>query len=223
MEVTLKVRPRTEVGKGAARRARRSGEVPGVLYGRGLDPVPVAIDVRDMTKALHTEAGTNVLINLYLDTKTKHFTMLREVQREPLRGDLVHVDFVKIDRDVKIQADVPVHLIGESRGVKEGGVVEHHLWEVRVEALPTDVPPNLELDVTPLGIGDHFRVSDLTAQRGVEILSPAEEIIVSVVEPQVIKLPEEEAAELAAAEAAVEAAVAEAPEGEKRESEEPSE
>lgn len=215
MEVTLKAQPRSATGKGAARKFRRAGEVPGVVYGTGIDPIPLSISVREMTSALQTEAGSNVLINLQLDSKTKYFTMLREVQSDPLRGSLIHIDFLKIDRDVKIQADVPVHIVGESHGVKEGGVVEHHLWEIKVEALPTDVPPNLELDITMLGIGEHLRVSDLKPPPDVEILSPAEEIVVSVVEPQVIKLPEEEAAEAAAAEAALAAAEAgeELPEG----------
>lgn len=215
MEVTLKAQPRSATGKGAARKARQAGEVPGVVYGIGIDPIPLSISTREMSSALHTEAGTNVLINLQLDSKTKYFTMLREVQQDPLRGSLIHVDFLKIDRDVKIEADVPIHIVGESHGVREGGVVEHHLWEVRVEALPTDVPPNLEIDITALGIGEHLRVSDLRPPSDVEILSPAEEIVVSVVEPQVIKLPEEEAAEAAAAEAALAAAEAgeELPEG----------
>lgn len=214
MEVSLKVMTRSESGKGPARRARSTGQVPAVLYGRGLDPVSLIVDAKEMTKALATEAGLNVLINLQVE-KDKYFTMLREVQRHPVRGNVLHVDFVKIDRDVKIQADVPIHLVGESRGVKEGGVVEHHLWELKVEALPTEVPPTIEVDISGLGIGDHFRVRQIKALEGVEVLTPLEEIVVSVVEPQVIQLPEEIAAEeAAAAEAAAAEAAGEAVEGE---------
>lgn len=211
MEVTLEAKPRTETGKGPARQARATGKVPAVLYGRGLEPVPLIVESKEMIKALSTESGLNVLINLQLDPKTKYFTMLREVQRHPIRGNLLHVDFVKIERDVKIQADVPVHLIGESRGVKEGGVVEHHLWELKVEALPTDVPSSFEVDITDVALGKNRRVSEITPPQGVVILTPTEEIIVSVVEPQMIQLPEEIAAEEAAA---AEAAAAEAAEGE---------
>lgn len=213
MEVTLKVKSRSESGKGPARRARSGGQIPAVLYGRGLDPVPLVVEAREMLKALGTEAGLNVLINLQLD-KSKHFTMLREVQRHPVKGNVLHVDFVKIERDVKIQADVPIHLAGESRGVKQGGVVEHHLWELKVQALPTEVPPAIEVDISALGIGDHLRVSQLAELRGVEVLTPVEEIIVSVVEPQVIQLPEEIAAEEAAAAEAEAAAAEGVPEGE---------
>lgn len=193
MEITLKVKPREEKGKGPARRARAAGAVPGVLYGKGMDSVPVAVDTKEMHKALATESGLNVLINLQLDSKTKYLTMLREVQRSPVRGDLLHVDFLKIDRDVKIQADVPVHIVGESHGVREGGVVEHHLWEIKVEALPGDVPTAIEVDITPLGIDQHIRVSDIATPPNTEILTPLEEIIVSVVEPQVIQIEEPEA------------------------------
>ncbi|MGH2811763.1 MAG: 50S ribosomal protein L25/general stress protein Ctc [Actinomycetota bacterium] len=208
MEVNLKAKPREQTGKGPARRARSGGEVPGVLYGRGLEPTPLIVDARDMDKALGTEAGANVLINLQLDGKTKHFTMLREVQRNPIRGDVLHVDFVRIERDVKIQAEVPVHLVGEARGVKEGGVIEHHLWEIKIEALPGDVPPSIEVNISRIGIGEHLRVADIDAPPGTEILTSAEEITVSVVEPQVIQLPEDVAAEEAAA-AEAEAAAAE--------------
>lgn len=194
MEITLKVKPRDEKGKGPARRARASGHVPGVLYGKGLDPVPLTVDNKEMQKALATESGLNVLINLQVDSKTKYLTMLREVQRSPVRGEVMHVDFFKIDRDVKIQAEVPVHIIGESHGVKEGGVVEHHLWEIKVEALPGNVPTAIEVDITKLGIDEHLRVSDIATPPDTEILTPTEEIIVSVVEPQVIQIEEPVAA-----------------------------
>lgn len=206
MEVTLKAQARSATGKGPARQARFAGNVPAVVYGKGLEPMPLIVDGKDMLKALGTEAGLNVLINLQLDSKTEHFTMLREVQKHPVRGNLLHVDFVKIDRDVKIQADVPVHLVGESRGVKEGGVVEHHLWELKIEALPADVPPSFEVDISEVGIGEHLRVSEVRAPSGVDILTAGEEIVVSVVEPQVIQLPEEAAAEEAAAAEAAAAA-----------------
>src|SRR5918997_2067043 len=127
-EVTLQAEPREDAGKGAARKARAAGKVPAVLYGPDLDPKRLAVDARDLWHVLHTDAGTNVLINLQLDGDT-FLTMPREIQRDIVRGSLLHVDFLRIRRDVAIQVDVPIHLIGESAGVKEGGVIEHHLWE----------------------------------------------------------------------------------------------
>ena len=123
-----------------------------------------------------------------------------------VRGQFLHIDLLVVRRDEKITVDVPVHLVGESHGVKEGGVVEHHLWDLRVECLPTDVPQSIEADITELGIGDTLTVGQVKAPAGATILTPTEETIVSVVPPPVLKLEEEEAAEVAEGE--------EVPEGE---------
>ncbi|HEV3475160.1 MAG TPA: 50S ribosomal protein L25/general stress protein Ctc [Actinomycetota bacterium] len=213
MEVQLKAEPRTEAGKGPARRLRASGKVPAVVYGPEVETQQVAVDERQLWHALHTDAGANVLINLAVDGET-YLTLPREIQRDIVRGTLMHVDFLRIRRDVAIQVDVPIHLVGESVGVKEGGVVEHHLWELKVEVLPTDVPESLEADISALAIGDSLHVSDIVVPENVTVITPPEETLVSVVPPPVLVVeptPEElEAAE--AAEAA--AAEGEVPEGE---------
>lgn len=211
MELTLKAEVRTETGKGPARRARAAGRVPAVLYGPALEPVAVFVDGRELTHALHTESGLNVLINLELDAGRRYLTIPKAVQRHPVRGTLLHADFMNIARDVKIRAQVPIHLTGESPGVKQGGVVEHHLWELEIESLPTEVPPALDADVSRLGLGEHLRVFDILPPPGVEILTPPEEIVVSVVEPQMLRV-----------EAAPEEGEAAAPEGEASEGEESS-
>ena len=204
-EVKLNAEPREGVGKGASRKARAAGKVPAVLYGPEIEPKRVAVDALELWHALHTDAGTNVLINLQVDGDT-FLTMPREVQRDIVRGTLLHVDFLRIRRDVAIQVEVPIHLVGDSHGVKEGGVVEHHLWELRVEVLPTDVPESLEADITELGIGDSLHVSDIKVPGNVTVITPMEETLVSVVPPPVLVVeptPEElEAAEAAALEAA---------------------
>lgn len=207
-EVKLSAEPREGVGKGAARKARAAGKVPAVLYGPEVEPKRLAVDARELWHALHTDAGTNVLINLQLDGDT-FLTMPREIQRDIVRGSLLHVDFLRIRRDVAIQVEVPIHLVGESVGVKEGGVVEHHLWELRVEVLPQDVPESLEADISNLKIGDSLHVSDIKIPGNVTVVTPMEETLVTVVPPPVLVVePTEE--ELAAAEAAEAAA----PEGE---------
>ena len=201
MEVTLRAQPRSTTGKGSARQARMAGRVPAILYGRGIVPTPLAVDSKQIGHALHTEAGANVLVNLEVEGGRRYLTMVREVQRHPVRGNLLHVDFVNTDRDVKTHAEVPLQITGESRGVREGGVIEHHLWELRVEALPTDIPSSLEADISHLAIGDHLRVADVTPPTGVDIVSEADEIILSVVEPQAARgAAEGEAAELGAGE-----------------------
>src|SRR2546421_2667573 len=192
-------------GKGSARKLRAQGKVPAILYGHGMDPVKVAIDDRDLYHVLHTDAGTNVLVDLHVG-EDQHLAMPREIQRDHIRGQFLHVDFLVVRRDEVIHVDVPVHLVGESHGVKEGGVVEHHLWDLKVECLPTNVPQSIEADIAALGIGDTLTVGEVKAPAGATILSPSEESIVSVVPPPVLKLEEEEAAEVAEGE--------EVPEGE---------
>jgi large subunit ribosomal protein L25 len=191
MEVTLNGNPRDGTGKGSARKLRAQGKVPAVLYGPDLEPHRLAVDARDLWHALHTDAGMNVLIDLKLDGET-YLTMPREIQRDIVRGTLLHVDFLRIRKDVAIQVDVPIHLTGESVGVKEGGVVEHHLWELRVEVLPTQVPESIDADISRLNIGDSIHVSDLRIPQHITVLSAEDETIVSVVPPPVLEVPEEE-------------------------------
>src|SRR5918996_281874 len=193
-EVKLNAEPREGVGKGAARKARAAGRVPAVLYGPEMEPHRLSVDARELWHALHTDAGINVLINLSLDGET-YLTMPREVQRDIVRGTLLHVDLLRIRKDVAIQVDVPIHLVGESVGVKEGGVVEHHLWELRIECLPTQVPESLEADISRLAINDALHVSDLRIPQHLTVLTPAEETIVSVVPPPILEVPEEEVPE----------------------------
>ena len=197
-------------GKGSARKIRAQGLVPAILYGHGMEPVKVAIDDRDLYHVLHTEAGANVLVDLQIG-KDRHLAMPREIQRDHIRGRFLHVDFLVVRRDEKITVDVPVHLVGESHGVKEGGVVEHHLWDLKVECLPTNVPQSVEADITRLGIGDSLSVADIRIPGNVTVLTPSEETIVSVVPPPILKIEEEvaEAVEGEEAEAEAEGATAE--------------
>ena len=191
MEQKLKADARPGTGKGAARKARAEGRVPGVLYGAGIDtPAALTVDARDLWHVLHTDAGSNVLIDLELDGE-KHLALAREIQRDHMRGRLVHVDFMAISKDQTIIVDVPVTIVGESRGVKEGGAVEHHVWDVKVSCKPADVPASIEADVTELMIGDSIRVAELPVPGGVEILTNPEEVVVAVVVPQLLKVEEE--------------------------------
>ena len=221
-EYELKAEKRDEAGKGAARKIRAVGRVPAVLYGPQLDPMRLTVDARQLWHALHTDAGTNVLISLAVDGDT-FLTMPREVQRDIVKGTLLHVDFLRIRRDVAIQVDVPIHLTGESAGVTEGGVIEHHLWELRIECLPANVPESVEANVSHLNIGDSLHVSDLRIPQHLTVLTPLEETIVSVVPPPVLEVPEEVAPEEELPEGEVPEGE-EAPEGaEAREGEAPSE
>src|SRR6059036_1010059 len=160
MERKLKADARSDTGKGAARKIRAGGRVPAVVYGHGVEPLPVSIDAKELFHLLHTDAGMNVLVDLRVNSD-QMLAMPREIQRDHIRGTFIHIDFLRIARDEKITVEVPIHLVGESHGVKEGGVVEHHLWNLELECFPQDVPSAIEADITGLGIGDSLKVNDL--------------------------------------------------------------
>jgi len=211
MERKLKADARPDTGKGAARKIRAGGRVPAVVYGHGVETLHVSIDAKELFHLLHTDAGMNVLVDMRVNSD--HFlAMPREVQRDHIRGQFIHVDFLRIKRDEKIGVEVPVHLVGESHGVKEGGVIEHHLWDLHLECFPQDVPTSIDADISSLGINESLKVSDLHLPDSVTLLTSPDEVIVSVVPPQVLRV-EEEVAEAEEVAAAAEAA-AEGAEGE---------
>src|SRR5919201_2053255 len=215
MERKLKATRREVAGKGGARKLRATGRVPGIVYGHGMDPMPVAVDARDLYHILHTGGDSNVLIDLSVGSD-RHLTLAREIQRDHIRGQFIHVDFLAVRRDEKITVEVPVELTGESHGVKEGGVVEHHLWEIRVQCLPGDVPERIDGEITKLGIGDSLRAGELPLPPGVEMLTDPEETVVSVVPPPILQIEEEVAEAVEGEEAEAAAAGATAEEGEQR-------
>jgi large subunit ribosomal protein L25 len=195
-EYKLAAEPRSETGKGAARRARANGRVPAVLYGHGMDPQHLSIDARDFTFALRTDAGANVLLELAVGRR-KHLALPKDIQRDPLRGDFIHVDFLAVRRGEKVNVQVPVTLTGESPGVREGGRIEQYLYHVNVEAEVTAVPESVEADISALAMGDGLRVGDLRVSDEVTITDAADSLVLSVASPAAA---EEPAAEEAAAE-----------------------
>jgi large subunit ribosomal protein L25 len=194
MQAKLKAERRDDAGKGVARKLRAKGRVPAVVYGHGTDPIPVSVDARELFHVLHTDAGANVMIDVQVDGESL-LAMPRQVQRDIIRDRFLHVDLLRIKRDEKITVEVPIHLVGESHGVKEGGVVEHHLWNLQIECFPQDVPNALEADITSLGINESLKVSDVPVPAECTVLTPEDEVVVSVVPPQVLKVEEEEAIE----------------------------
>jgi large subunit ribosomal protein L25 len=209
MEQKLKAERRDGAGKGVARKVRAAGRIPAVVYGHGAPPVHVSVDSKDLFHVLHTDAGANVLIDLWIDAD-RILAMPREIQRDHLRGRFLHVDFLRIARDEKIAVEVPIHLVGESHGVKEGGVVEHHLWTLHVECFPQDVPSAIEANIAALGINDSLRVSELKVSDRLTVLTSLEETVVSIVTPQILKVEEAAPEEVAEEGAEGEAAPAEA-------------
>jgi large subunit ribosomal protein L25 len=191
--VKLVVSERTVLGSAESRRLRRRGLIPGVLYGRER-PVAIAIPERALRGALTGAGGTNAVLDVVVgdDGGRAHASVLKEYQQDRVRGTIIHVDLQEVRLDRPIHATVPVHLVGEAAGAKEGGVLTHVTTEVNVEALPMEVPESLHYDVSELHIGESARLADLEVPEGVTLLDdPEETVIASVAHPTVVEEPEE--------------------------------
>ncbi|MBW3576999.1 MAG: 50S ribosomal protein L25/general stress protein Ctc [Actinobacteria bacterium] len=196
-QVKLVADTRTDSGRSVARRLRANGRVPAVVYGRGVEPTKLHVDARDLYHALHTSAGLNALIRLQVDGD-EHLTIAREVQRHPVRGDVLHVDFVALHRQQLIRVEVPIHLEGLEE-VASPGVVNHVLHTVPLRVRPLDIPDSFTLSVVDLVIGDVLRVEDIQLPQGAEFDIEEDRTVVTVTAPTVIEAPEEEEPETAAA------------------------
>ncbi len=214
MEVgKLNVQVRNETGKGIARKLRAQGLVPGICYGEKLEaPLAITLDPKALHRALDPEKKLNTVIDVTVEGGNTLSVMIKDYQIHPLRRDVIHVDFVAIDPNVEVEADVPIVLTGKAKGLVEGGRLHVVLRELRISAKPADVPAKIELDTTPLEIGDVLHVSDVAFPPGVEAVDALELAIVTMTAP------EKEEAPSTAAEAPVEgAAPAEGAKDEKKE------
>lgn len=197
--------------KGELNRLRKQDQVPGVVYGRGKENLPVLLDGRLLRQALSSGAGSNAIIELQIENgdsqkeKTTETVMFKEVQRDILvRDRLLHVDFIRISMQEKMVASVPVQIVGESDspGVTEGGIVQVLLREVEVYCLPASIPDSIEVDISALNLGESLVANDLVLPEGVELSTDPEETVVLIAAPSEEVEPEEE--EEAAEEAAEE-------------------
>ncbi len=179
----LEVASRTPEGSRAARRLRRSGRVPGVIYGGGGEPVSFEVDERELRHAL---AASGAVIDVSVDGGGATPVVLKDAQRHPVRGETVHVDLLRVRLDKPIQAVVPLELGGtdDAPGVRLGGILEQIIREVTIEALPNNIPEALSYDVSELEIGDTVTLSALVAPEGVTIVDDPEETIVILSAPR---------------------------------------
>src|SRR5436190_7552646 len=163
---SLTIQPREISNSRSTRRLRREGRVPGVLYGLGQDPLCFSVDARELRHALH---AAGAVLELSGDGESATAAVLKDSQRHPVRGEVLHIDLLRVDLNKPIQSPVPVHLVGgeDAPGVKEGGVLEHVTREVTVEALPSDIPEALDVDVSEMNINDTVTLEALTAPAGV--------------------------------------------------------
>lgn len=187
---------RQGAGKGAARAGRRSGRVPGILYGHGEESVSVSVDALELNRLIQSISVENTIVDLKVKGEKDPFKVLiREVQRHPYRDDLLHIDFFHIAMDEKIHVEVPVILVGVPIGVKDkGGVIDHQLREIEINCLPANIPEKIEIDVSELDIGNSIHVEDLELP-DLEIQTDPDRSVVAVLAPTVIVEPEEEEVE----------------------------
>ncbi len=201
VEKNVEAKPRQGGGKNDARRLRKTGLIPAVVYGAGQDSQPIAVDPKQMNRILHSESGHNSIFDLSFDGKSAK-VMIVDWQYEPIKGALLHVDLKRIAMDKVLQVSVPIVLKGEAPGVKtQGGIMEQILREVEIECLPSDIPGRIDADVSQLMFGQVIRVSDLPHSDKVKFVTDESQPVAHVVAVK-------EVVEAAPAEAAVEGAAA---------------
>ena len=198
---TLEAQPREAGTKNRARRVRREGKIPGVVYGAGKDALAVSVDPRHVLRILRSDSGHNTILDLALDGGERTKAMIVDWQYEPIKGQLLHIDLKRIAMDKALRVSVPVVLQGVAEGVKtEGGILEQMLREVEIECLPGDIPSHIDVDVSDLVFGKVLRVSDLPHNEKLKFLSDANQPVAHVtsVKEEVVATPEAVAADAAA-------------------------
>ncbi len=202
-KVIIEANERKTINKRSRNSLRNEGRVPGVLYGSRLEPIPIDVTRAAIHPVVFT-AKTN-LISLKIDGHEEYECVVKDIQFDPVSDKVVHFDLIGLTRGEKIQLDVPVRLLGNAVGVKEGGLLQESLHKLNIECLPINIPQSLEIDVTALNVGDSIHVADLNFEN-ITILNPENTIVVSVVLPKVEKEvePAEEEVEFAEAEGAAE-------------------
>ncbi len=187
MEISeLKASRRKDIGKGVARRLRKEGFVPAVVYGSKTEPVLLSINAAELTKILKGKEE-NVFINLHVDNgkKIEKFTLIKELQIEPVSRKFLHIDFFEIDKKQAITLDIPIHFTGVAPGVETGGELHHIKRDIKVSCLFDVLPEYVEVEVSGLNIGDSIKVHDIKLPEGITILDPEDTIIASVTAPKV--------------------------------------
>jgi large subunit ribosomal protein L25 len=181
-EIVVSAKSRTDRGKNAAKRLRREGFVPGVVYGGKGENIAVAVDPKALQKVLRSEAGRNAILKLDIADSGATNAILKSWQVDPIKESFLHADFYRIAMDVAIRVTVPIHVTGEARGVKvDGGILEVIMREIEVECLPGDIPERIDIDVADLGLNGALRVSDLPPNAKIKVLEPPEQVVVHVV------------------------------------------
>ncbi|SEN64144.1 50S ribosomal protein L25/general stress protein Ctc [Lihuaxuella thermophila] len=194
MVASISAEKREQKNRAALNRLRKEGRVPAVIYGNGTEALEIHLDGKEFRK--HTGEGPGVM-DIKVDDQVHH-VMIREVQRDPVKANILHIDFLKVERNKPVETEVPVHLVGEANGVKAGGVLQQTARSALIRCLPDQIPAELTLDISQLEIGDSVTLGNIALPAGVELLSDGDTVVASVIPPQAAK----EGGEPAEAEAA---------------------
>jgi large subunit ribosomal protein L25 len=179
---SLKASTRKVGTKGAAHGVRRNGGIPGVLYGQGGETVSLSVAGRDLDRVLHGGGGAHAILQIEFDDQpgSNSPAIVRAIQRHPLKGSVLHADFMRIRLDESIQTRVKIELTGQPKGALEGGILEHQLRELEIECLALEVPNSIVVDITGMGVGDVLHVADVVPPAGVVIITDGDQPIASV-------------------------------------------
>jgi large subunit ribosomal protein L25 len=181
-EVTLEVERREATGKEVAKKLRREGRVPAVVYGGHREPVAITVDRKSVSELIQKgEHGIRSVFLLQMKgTDQSRHAMIKELTIDPVSRKMTHIDFVRVLMDEKVRVTVPIHLNGTAIGVKEGGLLDFQVREVHIECLPNAIPDSIEVDISPLAHHDYYRIKDLKAPEGVKIMDDPERVVVGV-------------------------------------------
>ena len=195
-EVTLEVARREGVGKGVAKKLRAAGKVPGVVYGGHREPVAIEVDRKAITDLISkSDHGVRSIFLLKLaGTDSQRHAMIKDMQIDPIKGKLDHIDFVRVVMDEVVRLTIPVHLNGTPAGVKEGGIVDWQVRDLHVETLPGNIPDSIEVEIGGLNLHEYIRISELKLPEGVKVLDDEERVVVGVTHAKVEAVAEEAAA-----------------------------
>jgi large subunit ribosomal protein L25 len=184
MENKLIAKKRSLGGSSNARRMRAAGNLPGVVYGSGKDPVSIEVDIHDFEQILHHSSSESMLIDISLEGEGDLSVLVKDVQHHPVNSELIHVDLLRVEANKPISVDIALELVGEAAGVKAGGILDHTMHSIAVECLPGDLVESFEVDVSELEIGQSLQVADLKLDSKFKLLVDEESIVAGVSGPQ---------------------------------------
>ncbi len=184
VQSSLRVRPRIRIGKSGAREVRKEGNIPAILYGQGEGPIPLVVRPDELKQALSNSAGINTVLELEIDgseSPTKRFSMVKEIQKDPVKNRVIHLDFLAIDMEKSLRVKVPVSTRGRSEGERRGGTLEKLMRTIDLECLPGDIPNLIEIDVSSLDMGDFVDIAGLEFGEGIKPIRDGSKKVVQVI------------------------------------------